>query len=390
MRLNHQWIPVGTLAFAGLAPVVTQPVALAITLIGLGTLAYFPVTRNVSAYSLGALAISQPQFYPFSALPAAALIVFVFYPWQRLIWPMPATLALALAMTYGLPPLGDSEIRLAGVLVSALIALAISHRMLSAQQKHLIHRLNQWRARLSRKRQLNAQFKPYLTRQADRAISSGKTLPEIEHRRRYLAVFFIDIHRFTDRIEELEPEQAAEFLNTYLSRMCGIASEFGGTVDKFIGDSLMVTFGDNSSSTPQDDVRACMRMALSMRDEIHRMALQYADQVPNQPLTVRMGIASGYCTTGNFGAPDRLEYTAIGRTVNLASRLEKLAQPDEILLSSSLSAQLSDEFRISDKGTTQVKGFARPVQIAALEGFIADTSVSPPQLESAPSLHEPG
>ena len=390
MRLNYQWIPIGTLAFAGLAPVVTQPVILAIALIVLGTLAYFPVTRNVSAYCLGALAISQPQLYPLATLPAMVLIVFVFPPWQRFIWPIPATFALAIAMTYGLPPLGNSEIRLVGVLLSTLIALSISHRMLSAQTRHLIHRLNQWRARLNQKRQLNAQFKPYLTRQADRAISSGKTLPEIQHRRRYLAVFFIDIHRFTDRIEELEPEQAAEFLNTYLSRMCGIASEFGGTVDKFIGDSLMVTFGDNSSSTPQEDVRACMRMALSMRDEIHRMALQYEDQVPNQPLTVRMGIASGYCTTGNFVAPDRLEYTAIGRTVNLASRLEKLAQPDEILLSSSLSAQLSDEFRISDKGTTQVKGFARPVQIAALEGFIVDTSVSPPQLESAPSIHEPG
>ena len=385
MRLNYQWIPFGTLAFAGLAPVVTQPAAMAIALIVLGTLAYFPVTRNVSAYSLGALAISQPQLYPLATLPAIALIVFVFPPWQRFIWPIPATFALAIAMTYGLPPLGESEVRLVGVLLSALIALAINHWMLSAQQKHLINRLHQWRARLNKKRKLNAQFKPYLTRQADRAISSGKTLPEIEHRRRYLAVFFIDIHRFTDRIEELEPEQAAEFLNTYLSRMCGIASEFGGTVDKFIGDSLMITFGDSSSSTPEDDVRACMRMALSMRDEIHLMALQYADQVPNQPLTVRMGIASGYCTTGNFGAPDRLEYTAIGRTVNLASRLEKLAEPDEILLSSPFSAQVSDEFCISDRGTAQVKGFARPVQIAALEGFTADTNVSQPRLQSAPS-----
>ena len=385
MRLNYRWIPLGTLAFAGLAPVVTQPVVLAIALIVLGTLAYFPMTRNISAYSLGALAISQPQLYPFAALPAIALIVFVFPPWQRQIWPLLATFALAVAITYGMPPLGDSEIRLVGVLLSALIALAINHLTLNAKQKHLIHRLHRWRARLNKKRQVNAQFKPYLTRQADRAISSGKTLPEIEHRRRYLAVFFIDIHRFTDRIEELEPEQAAEFLNTYLSNMCAIASEFGGTVDKFIGDSLIITFGDNSSSTPEEDVRACMRMALSMLEEIHRMALQYADQVPNQPLTVRMGIASGYCTTGNFGAPDRLEYTAIGRTVNLASRLEKLAQPDEILLSSSFSAQLSDEFCISDRGTTQVKGFARPVQIAALESFTGDTSVSQPRLQSAPS-----
>ena len=385
MRLNYQWIPIGTLAFAGLAPVVTQPVVLAIALIVLGALAYFPVTRNVSAYSLGALAISQPQFYPLATLPAIALIVFVFSPWQRPIWPLPATVALAIVMTYGLPPLGESEVRLVGVLISALIALAISHRMLWTQQKNLIHRLHQWRARLNKKRQLNAQFKPYLTRQADRAISSGKTLPEIEHRRRYLAVFFIDIHRFTDRIEELEPEQAAEFLNTYLSRMRGIAGEFGGTVDKFIGDSLMIAFGDNSSSTPEDDVRACMRMALSMREEIHHMSLHYSDQVPNQPLTVRMGIASGYCTTGNFGATDCLEYTAIGRTVNLASRLEKLAEPDEILLSSPFSAQLSDEFCISDRGTTQVKGFARPLQIAALEGFTADTSVSRRNLQSTPS-----
>lgn len=388
MRLNRHWIPIGTLAFAGLAPVATQPTALAITLIVVGALAYSPSTRAVSAYSLGALAISQPQIYPFAALPAMALMVFVFPPWQRPIWPLLAIFALAIAMTYGLPPLGESEIRLVGVLLSALIALAISQQMLGAQQKHLIHRLHQWRARLSKKRQINAQFKPYLTHQADRAISSGKTLPEIEHRRRYLAVFFIDIHRFTDRIEELEPEQAAEFLNTYLSNMCGIAAEFGGTVDKFIGDSLMITFGDNSRSAPEEDVRACMRMALSMRDEIHSMALRYADQVPNQPLTVRMGIASGYCTTGNFGAPNRLEYTAIGRTVNLASRLEKLAQPGEIILSSSYTAQLDDEFSLSDRGTTRVKGFARPVQITALEGFTADTAVSQQRLQSGPSSHE--
>ena len=142
MRLNYQWIPIGTLAFAGLAPVVTQPAAMAIALIVVGTLAYFPVTRNVSAYSLGALAISQPQLYPLATLPAIALIVFVFPPWQRFIWPIPATFALAIAMTYGLPPLGESEVRLVGVLLSALIALAISHRMLNAQKKHLIQRLH--------------------------------------------------------------------------------------------------------------------------------------------------------------------------------------------------------------------------------------------------------
>ena len=152
MRLNYQWIPLGTLAFAGLAPVVTQPVVLAIALIVLGTLAYFPLTRNVSAYSLGALAISQPQLYPFAALPAIALIVFVFPPWQRQIWPLLATFALAVAITYWMPPLGDSEIRLVGVLLSALIALTISHLTLNAQQKHLIHRLHRWRARLNKKR----------------------------------------------------------------------------------------------------------------------------------------------------------------------------------------------------------------------------------------------
>lgn len=212
------------------------------------------------------------------------------------------------------------------------------------------------------------QFEAYLPPQPTMALRSGKRRDEILHRRRHLIVFFSDIHGFTDRVEEMEPEDVAQFLNDYLTHMCEIANYHGGSIDKFIGDSLMITFGDDAASDPADNAKRCLRMALEMQKRITLLEQHWSERNQNTHLKVRMGISSGYCTTGNFGATDRLEYTAIGKQVNLASRLENLATPGQILCSYPVWKLTHEEFFFEPAGEVDVKGFARPVAIFSAEG----------------------
>ena len=293
-----------------------------------------------------------------------------------------AAMVAAAVSWIGEPP--AFEDRLLGAAIGLSIALAISTLALAGYRRNGLARLRRLRIRLAERRRRQAQYRPYLPQQANRAISSGKSASQIKHRKRHLSVFFSDIHRFTDRVDEMDPEDAANFLNDYLTQMCSIANEFGGTIDKFIGDSLMITFGDDADSDPTQNARSCLNMARAMQQETARLSEKYIDSYPNTPLQVRMGITAGYCTTGNFGSPERLEYTAIGKHVNLASRLENLAKPGEILVGYPIWQLLHNQFDFTAFGKVEIKGFARPVSVYRLT---VDTTESRGIQQT--SVHEP-
>jgi class 3 adenylate cyclase len=159
--------------------------------------------------------------------------------------------------------------------------------------------------------------------------------------------------------------------------MSAIAAEFGGTVDKFIGDGIMIFFGDPETRGDREDAIACARMALAMRERIEALKDEWQRVAGSVELHVRMGINTGYCTVGNFGSEDRLDYTIVGREVNLASRLEQAAAPDQILVSHDTRELIKDVIDCHRVGEIKVKGLAYPVRTYEATGMAEDHRGTP-------------
>ncbi|MCL6416884.1 adenylate/guanylate cyclase domain-containing protein [Aestuariirhabdus sp. Z084] len=194
----------------------------------------------------------------------------------------------------------------------------------------------------------------------------------LETQRKRLTVFFSDIKGFTELSEEMESEELTELLNNYLTEMSNIALKYGGTIDKFVGDAIMVFFGDSKSGGAKRDALAAVSMAIAMRKHMKVLRQRWLSQGIQKPLQIRMGINTGFCTVGNFGATSRMDYTIIGKEVNLASRLESNAEPGQILISYETYSMIKDVIMCRDKGALEVKGFSRPVPTFQVVDFRRD------------------
>jgi len=135
----------------------------------------------------------------------------------------------------------------------------------------------------------------------------------------------------------------------------------GATIDKYVGDAIVIFFGDPETRGVKEDALACVNMAIIMRKRMLELGEIWRDSGIEKPLQIRIGINTGYCTVGNFGSEDRMDYTIIGGGVNLASRLESAATPGEILLSYETYAQVKDQIECEEHGEIDVKGIAHPV-----------------------------
>ena len=180
--------------------------------------------------------------------------------------------------------------------------------------------------------------------------------------RKKLTIFFSDVVSFTSISEAMEAEELSGFLNFYLTNMCDIALKHGGTIDKFIGDSIMIFFGDPQTQGPEQDAISCCKMALEMLTFVERNEdlIKEKFNFPEK-LEIRIGIHSGMCSVGNFGSDQRLDYTIIGRAVNVAARLEQAAPKNSILFSNSTKALLGEAFEVIETIEVTAKGIDRPV-----------------------------
>ncbi|MGL1893801.1 MAG: HAMP domain-containing protein [Spirochaetaceae bacterium] len=182
------------------------------------------------------------------------------------------------------------------------------------------------------------------------------------HYRKKLTVFFSDIVSFTSTTEKLEPEDLSELLNQYLDNMSKIAAKWGGTIDKFIGDAIMVFFGDPEFTNDRDHALRAVRMSMEMIVCMDELRDVWKNLGVEKPLHIRMGINTGYCTVGNFGSEDRMDYTIIGGNVNLASRFETAAAPDTILISHETYALIKDEINCEKISELTLKGFDQAIK----------------------------
>ena len=209
---------------------------------------------------------------------------------------------------------------------------------------------------------LSQQIAKYLSPQVYDSIFTGKKEVKVSSHRRKLTVFFSDIVGFTETADQMESEDLTKLLNHYLTEMSQIATEHGATIDKYVGDAIVIFFGDPETRGIKQDALACVKMAIAMRNKMNELEGVWRDSGIAKPLQCRIGINTGFCTVGNFGSEDRLDYTIIGNGVNLASRLESAATPGGILIAYETYALVKDEIQCEKLGQIEVKGIGHPVE----------------------------
>ena len=212
------------------------------------------------------------------------------------------------------------------------------------------------------KEQILQKLSKYFSPQVYNSIFSGQLDVTINTTRKDLTVFFSDIKSFTTITEKLEPEVLTKLITSYLTAMTDIAIEYGGTVDKYIGDAIMIFFGDPNSNGKKRDAIACVSMALKMKKALKTLRKGWEETGLSESLDVRMGIHTDVCTVGNFGSKDRLDYTVLGNGVNLASRLESSASSNEILISENTHNLVKNKIECNYHNKIQVKGKSHPIK----------------------------
>ncbi|MCP3674985.1 MAG: adenylate/guanylate cyclase domain-containing protein [Gammaproteobacteria bacterium] len=214
----------------------------------------------------------------------------------------------------------------------------------------------------SKQEQMAISLSKYLSPQIYKSIFSGERSVKVESTRKNLTVFFSDIQGFTQLTDTIEPEVLSKLLNEYFNEMSSIALNYGGTVDKFMGDAVMIFYGDPDSKGAKQDALDCVLMALEMRNRMKMLREKWHEEGIYEPLQIRAGINSGYCTVGNFGSEDRVDYTIIGGTVNLASRLESIADPNDIKISHQTYSLIKDIIYCEKRDKIHVKGITYAIQ----------------------------
>jgi class 3 adenylate cyclase len=217
---------------------------------------------------------------------------------------------------------------------------------------------------------LSMKISRYISPQVYRSIFSGQKDVTIHTERKKLTIFFSDIQDFTATTERLQPEQITELLNEYFTEMSAIALKHGGTIDKFIGDAMLIFFGDPESRGERADAQACLRMAWEMQRRLVQLNAKWRAAGIEHPFKTRIGINSGYCNVGNFGSSDRMDYTIIGAEANLAARLQSIAEPGHIVISYETFALVSDVIAAHRLPPITMKGISREVVPFAVDKLL--------------------
>lgn len=196
-------------------------------------------------------------------------------------------------------------------------------------------------------------FKRYVSKQVVDNLLEDETKLNLGGEEREVTILFTDIRGFTSMSENMEPEEVVMTLNEYFSEMIDIVFKYNGTLDKIIGDELMVVFG--APLAAEDDTDRALITAIEMQDKIKELN-DVRTKRKEKPVLVGAGINKGYVVSGNIGSRDMMDYTVIGDTVNLGSRLCSAAGPGEIIVSKEVIKDHEEKFKFEELKPIQVKG----------------------------------
>jgi adenylate cyclase len=199
-------------------------------------------------------------------------------------------------------------------------------------------------------RRLQRYFSPQVT---ETILKGGLETRDgiMEPRELTATVIFTDIVGFTRLSEQMPPREINRILNQHFHRMADIVFQYGGTLDKYLGDGLMAVFG--APMEKEDDAERAILAAKKMRKESQEMMNETGT---GRLLDIRIGINTGRVVAGNIGSPNRVDYTVIGLPVNVASRLESIAEPNQILIGEETYRHVKGLFDIKKVGPKKVKG----------------------------------
>lgn len=195
-------------------------------------------------------------------------------------------------------------------------------------------------------------------------VKGGEEALKLGGQKKDIAVLFVDVRGFTPLSEGLDPEEVVEILNKYLERTTKAVFDHGGTVDKFIGDATMAIF--NAPLDLDDYVLNAVKTGLDMAAASNELAPEM-EAKSGRKVGLGIGINCGEAVVGNIGTSKRMEYTAIGSTVNMASRLEGRAKAGEVIISPYVYERLKGRIEVTSLGPQQLKGISEPVELYRVE-----------------------
>jgi len=205
-----------------------------------------------------------------------------------------------------------------------------------------------------------SRLKRYLSPQLATSIVEQVGDIDLGSRRKYLTTFFSDVRGFTTASERMEPDALIAQLNDYLTEMTDIVFRHEGTLDKYVGDALMVFFGD---PIQQDDhAERAVRMAFEMRERMLELREDWTSRY-RESFQIGIGITTGWVTVGDIGSPARSDYTVLGNEVNLASRLSDRATAGQILITEATLEAVRDLVEATPLDKVELKGVSRDIRI---------------------------
>jgi len=210
-------------------------------------------------------------------------------------------------------------------------------------------------------------FSRYLPSRITEKILQDPDRIHLEGEKRFVTVLFGDLSGFTSLTEKLEdPEKIVEIVNRYFVRMLEIVEKYGGDVDKFLGDAIMVIFG--APVAHKDDPERAVRAALEMIEAIKELGVVHTPKGDVQ-VNMSIGINTGEVVALNMGSDRRMEYTVMGDNVNLSARLEAVANAGEVIISDRTYRYVKDVFEFDKLQPVKVKGKEKPIQIYRVRGI---------------------
>jgi adenylate cyclase len=246
--------------------------------------------------------------------------------------------------------------------------ISIFYPLLAVVLLYIVCLINNYISEIVRRKKITDNFKKYVAPQVVETLVKGdiKEL-KLGGTKREIAVLFVDIRGFTSMSEQLSPEQVVEILNDYLNLTSSAIFKFGGTLDKFIGDATMAIF--NAPLDLEDFTFKAICAAAEMKKGSYELSERISAKFGTK-VSFGIGINYGTAVVGNIGATFRMEYTAIGDTVNIAQRLESNARPGQILISEDVYQVVKDKVIVTSVGEIALKGKTEGVSVYQLDGLV--------------------
>ncbi len=262
-----------------------------------------------------------------------------------------------------------------GAFLAVCVFLGVLLDRFASQKAHLKESIAQLREKDREITRLNEKLSLFVSDPLVRHLSQDEGQALFRHSRKKITIFFSDICRFSTITDTMEPEEMAEQLNEYFHEMIPLVLQHKGTLDKLMGDGIMVLFGAPDDMEPAEGAYRCVQMAAAMQARLKELNHKWARKGYPHALHVRMGAHTGLSVVGSFGSDRWMNYTAIGSQVNVAARLQQIAKPDQLLISRATYALIAEKIHARDLGPVMLKGLHQPVHIYECLGVDGKGSV---------------